>query len=142
MLRQQAYKFELRRPTPGNRNPPGSCAVRGSVRNPRLSAGEDVKDAPADFVSLQRLVRGALCLAAFAGVVSAQSVAVLAGAQGTSTSIPVFSANPVAPVSTTDGVPAGAFQLLAKPDGSKFYLLTTSAGLTVLDRNFRNPVQT
>lgn len=89
----------------------------------------------------QFLLRGAFCLAAFAGVLGAQSIAVLTGTQGSSTSIPVFSVNPFALQTTVNGVPPGAFQLLAKPDGSKYYVLSTSSGLTVLDRNFSLPRQ-
>jgi hypothetical protein len=83
----------------------------------------------------------AVFLIAFACLVAAQPIAVLPGAQATSTSIPVFSGNPLTPLLTTNGVPAGASQLLPKPDGSKFYVLTTSPGVTVLDRNLNNPVQ-
>ncbi len=87
------------------------------------------------------LLRGALCLATFTGVLAAQAIAVLPGAQGSSTSIPVFTTNPLGPQGTANGVPAGAFQLLVKPDGSKYYLLSVSPGLTLLDRNFANPHQ-
>ncbi len=87
------------------------------------------------------LLRGAFCLAVFAGALGAQSVAVLTGSQGTSTSIPVFSVNPFAQVTSVNGVQPGAFQLLPKPDGSKYYILTTSSGLTVLDRNLSLPRQ-
>jgi uncharacterized protein (TIGR03437 family) len=89
----------------------------------------------------QFLLRGALCLATFAGAMHAQPIAVLSGAQGSSTSIPVFTANPFGPQSTASNVPAGAFQLLAKPDGSKYYLFSVSPGITLLDRNFANPRQ-
>src|SRR5664279_4336689 len=87
----------------------------------------------------QFLLRGAFCLPMFAGILGAQSIAVLTGAQGASTSISVFTANPLAPQLTVSPVPAGAFQLYAKPDGSKYYVLTTSPGITILDRNFGNP---
>src|SRR5690242_15523147 len=83
----------------------------------------------------QSLLRGALCLAAFASVMSAQSIAVLTGAQGTATSFPVFPSTLQGPVTTVNGLPPGTFQLIAKPDGSKYYVLSSTIGLTVLDRN-------
>jgi hypothetical protein len=79
-------------------------------------------------------------LAAFATLGAAQPIALLPGAQGSAASIPFFSASSLAPLPSADGVPGGAFQLLPKPDGSKFYLLTNS-GITVLDRNLNSPVQ-
>jgi uncharacterized protein (TIGR03437 family) len=89
----------------------------------------------------QFLLRGALCLAVFAGGLSAQSIAVLTGSLGSSTSIPIFTANPLLPQTTATGLPAGAFNIYAKPDGSKYYVLTTSPGITILDRNFATPKQ-
>lgn len=94
----------------------------------------------------QFLLRGALCLAVLAGVVNAQSIAVLSGAQGTSTTIPLYSAiptvNPLAPQGTIDPVPAGAFQVLAVPDGTKFYVLSNAnPGITVVPSNFKNQRQ-
>ncbi len=50
----------------------------------------------------------------------------------------MFSANTLSPLPAI-AVPAGASQLLPKPDGSKYYMLTAGAGLTVFDRNLKNP---
>ncbi len=89
----------------------------------------------------QFLIRGALCLAAFAGLVGAQSLVLLPGSQGTNTSIPVYTPNPLGPLTTIGGVPAGASQLLALPNGTKYYVITNSSGITVLDRNLANARQ-
>lgn len=90
-----------------------------------------------------QFLRGASCLAVFTGILGAQAVVVLPGAQSGSTSIPVFNANPLSPQTSITLAPSqsGAYQLLAKPDGSKYYLLTNAVGLAVLDRNLRNPTQ-
>lgn len=85
--------------------------------------------------------RVALCAVALAGLVRAQSVAALPGAQANGNSVPVFADSALKKISTGDGVPAGAFQLLPKPDGSKSYVLSASPGITLLDRNFGNPAQ-
>lgn len=79
--------------------------------------------------------------AAFVSVLSAQTVAVLTGAEGNSTAIPVYSTNPISSLSTASNVPTGAYQLLSLPDGSKSYVLTTSAGIVVVDRNLGNPIR-
>ncbi|MBS1871752.1 MAG: Ig-like domain-containing protein [Acidobacteria bacterium] len=93
----------------------------------------------------QYLLRGALCLAMFAGVVSAQSIAALSGSQGTSTSVQIYTANPSlsTPISlqtTISGVPAGAFQILATPNGLKYYILSPQ-GVTLFSSSSRVPVQ-
>ncbi len=90
----------------------------------------------------QFLIRGALSLSLFAGLASAQSIAVLTGSQGTSTTIPVISVSPYGPLTTADPVPPGAFQILFKPDGFKYYVISNaSLGITVLNQNFGSPRQ-
>ncbi len=95
----------------------------------------------------QFLFRGALCLAVFAGVVGAQSIAVLTGPQGTSTNVQIYTANPstnppLSPQSTISPVPAGAFQILTTPGGSKNYIISNIAqGITVYIAASRVPSQ-
>ena len=91
----------------------------------------------------QFLFRGALCLAVSAGVVGAQSIAVLTGPQGTSTNVQIYTANPpLAPQSTISPVPAGAFQILTTPSGSKNYILSNTAqAITVYLAASRVPSQ-
>jgi uncharacterized protein (TIGR03437 family) len=89
------------------------------------------------------LVRGILCLAALAGIVSAQSIAILPGPQGAATTVPIYSADPFGPQTTISGLPQGAFQILPKPDATKYYVISNSAGagITVLNQSFGNPRQ-
>lgn len=82
---------------------------------------------------------GFIYFTAFALLAVAQPIALLPGSQGTSTSIPVYAAHSLTLLQAIDTVPAGASQILAKPDGSKIYLMTTGGGVTVLDGNFKNP---
>ena len=93
----------------------------------------------------QRTLRALLCLAAFAGVLSAQSqsFAILPGPQSTSTTIPVYSADPFALQTTITGLPQGAFQILPKQDGTKYYVISNTAGsgITVVNNNFQLPRQ-
>ena len=76
-----------------------------------------------------------------ASLAHAQSIAILPGRQASGASAPVFSDSLLGTVAVANGVPEGAFQLLSAPDGSKSYLLSASAGFTVLDRSLGNPVQ-
>ncbi len=84
-----------------------------------------------------------ICFGALATGLSAQNVAVLPGPSGTATSIPIYAANPLAQstIATTPG--AGVFQMIGKPDRSKFYAISGNAAsaITVLDANFANPKQ-
>lgn len=82
-----------------------------------------------------------LCLTGFSTVHAQQSVSVLTGQSGSSNVIQVYSAGNLAPIATAAGVPGGAFLILPKPDGSKYYVVSNSGstGVTVFDRNFSNP---
>ncbi len=89
------------------------------------------------------LVRGILCLAIVAGIASAQSVAILPGSQGTSTTVPVYTADPFGPQTTISGVPEGVYDILPKPDATKYYLIANAPGtpITVVNQSFGNPRQ-
>ncbi len=86
-------------------------------------------------------VRGFICFGALLSGLSAQNVAVLPGPSGTATSIPIYAANPLAQstIATTPG--AGVFQMIGKPDRTKFYAISgnPAAAITVFDGNFANP---
>ena len=86
-------------------------------------------------------VLGFLWLATLATTLQGgESVLVLTGAGGSSTQIPVFSANPFQAQTTLSGVAAGAFQVLTTPDGQKNYIISNSGatGISVYDQNFNN----
>lgn len=92
--------------------------------------------------SSHSLLRGIVCLAAFAGSLSAQTqaVAILPGAQSTATTIPVISTDPFTPQLNISGVPAGAFQVIPKTDGTKYYVISAQAGgVTILNHNLAQP---
>lgn len=87
----------------------------------------------------QFLLQGALCLAAFAGVLSAQQqlVALVPGLQGTSTSAPLYTADQLTTSTSLNSLPPGVFQILPKPDGSKYYIVSNNpgTGLLVINQN-------
>lgn len=95
----------------------------------------------------QCLLKGALYLAAFAGALSAQSIAVLTGSGGSSTLMPVFTVNPATNQLTLQvnaslgSSSSGAYQLYAKPGGGKYYVASSNPGLTLLDQNYGTPRQ-
>jgi uncharacterized protein (TIGR03437 family) len=69
-----------------------------------------------------------------------QNVFAVPGANSTSNTVQVFSANPFSNI-TGFSSGAGTFFVLAKPDGSKFYSIANSgsATVTVVPNNFTNP---
>jgi uncharacterized protein (TIGR03437 family) len=80
-----------------------------------------------------------LCLSFVATAARGQNVFVLPGAQASGNTIQVLSSQ----FATVGTVAAGnsSFQILAKPDGSKYYVIANSGSQTVttLDANFQNP---
>ena len=89
----------------------------------------------------QFCVTTCLLTLAFSGLVQgAEFVVILPGSGGTSTQVPVFSANPFNPTSTIVNATPSAFQVIQTPDGQKNYLIanTGTQGITVYDQNFSN----
>lgn len=89
---------------------------------------------------LRKLLAFPLYLSVFAAALSAQSVIILPGPGGASQSVPVFSGATLTQSSSVV-TPAGAFAILAKPDGSKYYVISSSIAnpITVFDSSFSNP---
>ncbi len=87
----------------------------------------------------QQFIRVLICLGAISGIAAAQpSIAVLSG---TESGTAFYSTSNLAPVFSVSGLPAGSYQFLPEPDGSKYYVVAGAPGLTKLDRNLSNPVQ-
>lgn len=84
---------------------------------------------------------GVVCLASFAAAASAQTdrIAVVPAAGSGSTVTPIYNTSPFTLYNNVP-TPAGAFQIIPKPDGSKFYVISNSASapITVYDQNFNN----
>jgi uncharacterized protein (TIGR03437 family) len=88
-------------------------------------------------------VTALVCLGALTTGLNAQNVAVLPGPFGSATSIPIYATNPLAQSTVANAPSSGAFQILGKPDRSKYYLISanTAGAITVLDSAFANPKQ-
>lgn len=80
-----------------------------------------------------------LCAASLAGAAQAQNLFVLPGSNSTNSNVIVLS-NLFSQVATFQAGP-GSFQVLAKPDGSKFYVISNSGSqtVTVVDPTFQTP---
>lgn len=72
---------------------------------------------------------------------AADSVAALPGLNSNATSVVVFGVNPLESLSSPFNAGDGAFIILPKPDGSKYYVVAKSGTNTVMtvDTNFQNP---
>jgi uncharacterized protein (TIGR03437 family) len=84
---------------------------------------------------------GFVCVAVFTAAASAQSdrIAVLPGAGSADTITPVYTSTPFTLLNNI-ATPAGAYQVIPKPDGSKYYVISNSptAAVTEYDQNFNN----
>jgi uncharacterized protein (TIGR03437 family) len=86
------------------------------------------------------LIRGFLWLTAVSAVMNAQSVLVLPGANGSGNTIAVVASNPFQSQTTITNASPGAFLVLPKPDGTKYYVVSNAGGtgVSVYDQNFAN----
>ncbi|MDP8980923.1 MAG: hypothetical protein M3O35_10060 [Acidobacteriota bacterium] len=82
----------------------------------------------------------ALCLLAAPSAIQAQDVFVLPGSASSNTNVIVASAASLSSLGTFNAG-AGAFQVLAKPDGTKFYVISNSGVVTVVNSAFTNAQQ-
>ena len=82
----------------------------------------------------------ALCLLAASSAIEAQDVFVLPGSASSNTNVLVASATNLSALGAFNAG-AGSYQALAKPDGNKFYIISNSGVVTVVDAAFTNPQQ-
>jgi uncharacterized protein (TIGR03437 family) len=68
----------------------------------------------------------------------ADSVVILPGASNTAAHAQIYAADPFALDKALENTPAGAFHMIAKPDGTKYYLIANSGGtgVSVVDPSF------
>src|SRR5258708_31069211 len=82
----------------------------------------------------------ALCFLGGSSVIEAQDVFVLPGSASANANVLVASATNLSALGAFNaGV--GAYQALSKPDGNKFYIISSSGVVTVVDAGFTNPRQ-
>ena len=82
-----------------------------------------------------------LACTAIAVGLQAQSVLLMPGAGSSSATIPVYNVTPFTAQTAITDTSRGPFQVLAKPDGTKYYVITNTGaggGVYVYDRNFLN----
>src|SRR5260370_40137648 len=82
----------------------------------------------------------ALCLLGALSVIEAQDVFVLPGPASSNTNVIVASATNLSALGTFNAS-AGSYQVLARPDGNKFYVIANSGIVTVVDGPFTNAQQ-